>query len=163
MTCFSKLPVKIFLSPLAHLEIKIIEVRCWCSCQRCRRNEIVNTFGILNFTDPWRGGSGISRKMRDWAFQTNFPTSKFCRLRLIVNINLFGFARLSSSLHSDCGCGNCSFSRHRTRRKLSTELSKSSVVAYSELQPMLVLLSVPAFGTEDSFIWIQLGVTSTLW
>ena len=52
---------------------------------------IVNTFSILNFTNPSHGGSGTVRRMRDFALEADFPTSEFCRLRPPVKSNLFGF------------------------------------------------------------------------
>ena len=37
---------------LHNLEIKILAVRYWCSCDRCWGSELVNSFSILNFTYP---------------------------------------------------------------------------------------------------------------
>ena len=52
----------------------------------------------------------------DFAFECDFPTSNFCRLRPLVHNKLCGFCLFGSSIIKDCDCWRCYFNRKEVAR-----------------------------------------------
>ena len=70
----------------------------------------VNTFGILNFTNPILSGSGTLRRLRDFAFETDLPTSEVLSDEATgPSVNLIGFSLFGSSIIMFCPCSFCTF------------------------------------------------------
>ena len=98
-----------FPEPACNDDIIILEVQNWVSSYRCWGNELVNTFSILNFTNPQQSSSGILRRMRDFAFVAYCPTREFCSSSPFVNENYLCFFLVRSSIVRNCHCSFFTF------------------------------------------------------
>ena len=108
-----------------NIETKILEVCNCVSRYRCRSNEIVNNLSILN--NPLHSGSGILRRIRDFAFEDNFPTSTFCLLTPFVYNYCLCLSLCGSSVFRDWHCRFC------TMGELSTATEVFQMPAGSDL------------------------------